>query len=255
LFGGGALVLANQVGNRGLVALLIATILSVSLVVLLVLERPVQPVAPAMERVKEVFAALARALRQRSTWAGFAFAATAGAAFKATTALAGPFLLDQGVSQETIGGFFLLPVVVAMGAGALIGGRLADRFRRLPVVAVSEASTALVVLAIGLLAAGAAGSSLLLAGYLLLYFAIGLATASAYALLMDLTDPRVAATQFCFFMAGINLCEAWSTRLVGELHARIGYASAFQVVAALSLLSLSVLFALRRSPSIEAESA
>ena len=79
------------------------------------------------------------------------------------------------------------------------------------------------------------GVPLLLAMLAVLYFTIGLATAAAYAMFMDLTDPRLAATQFCTFMAGINLCEAWSTRTLGRLVSLWGYGPALCVMTLPSL--------------------
>ena len=56
------------------------------------------------------------------------------------------------------------------------------------------------------------GASFLAAGLLLgpFYAAIGVFTASSYALFMDHTEPAVAATQFTAFMALTNACESWA---------------------------------------------
>jgi hypothetical protein len=58
---------------------------------------------------------------------------------------------------------------------------------------------------------------------------------------MDLTTPETAATQFCVFMAGINLCEAWSTRTFGGLLAYGGYPLAFVAMASVSIFSLALI--------------
>jgi hypothetical protein len=80
----------------------------------------------------------------------------------------------------------------------------------------------------------------------LLYVTIGLFTAASYALLMDVTHPRLAATQFSAFMGGTNLCESWSALAVGRLAGGFGYAPAFVVMALASLLALPTLRGLRR---------
>lgn len=45
-------------------------------------------------------------------------------------------------------------------------------------------------------------------GMLGVYLRAGLITASAYALLMQLTDPRLGATQFSAYMGAVNACES-----------------------------------------------
>jgi hypothetical protein len=78
-----------------------------------------------------------------------------------------------------------------------------------------------------------------------LYLAIGLFTASSYALFMDLTDPRLGATQFSGFMGATNLCESWSALAVGKLVAGAGYPLAFMVMAGVALLTFPILQFLR----------
>jgi MFS transporter, PAT family, beta-lactamase induction signal transducer AmpG len=87
---------------------------------------------------------------------------------------------------------------------------------------------------------------LLMALLALLYVTIGLFTAASYALLMDVTHPRLAATQFSAFMGATNLCESWSALAVGRLAGSFGYAPAFVVMALASLLALPMLPGLRR---------
>jgi len=125
-----------------------------------------------------------------------------------------------------------------------MGGRFADRLPRVLAVALFEGMCALCVATLDLLyvagpARGNPNVGFVMLG--LLYFSIGLATSAMYALLMDLTVPRMAATQFCTYMAGINLCESWSTRALGALIARFDYGGGFMAISTLSLLSLSLL--------------
>lgn len=245
-FGGGALLVGNRIGDEAVLAILIAVTWSVSIVVVFGVRREHVPPPPdgGRGRVAGFLAALASVARSRRTWLGLAFAALAGAGFKSLTALAGPFLVDRGVDSDTVGAFFLLPVVACMATGAVIGGWVADRWGRRRTVAVFEAAAALMVVAVGVTAMSFAPGTAtmpLLAMLGALYFAIGLATASSYALFMDLTDPRLAATQFCTFMAGINLCEAWSTRTLGALVTSVGYGPGFCLMAIPSGLALLLL--------------
>jgi PAT family beta-lactamase induction signal transducer AmpG len=246
LFGGGALLLATRVGDPAVIALLVAAVWGTSLV--LVLGVPADgDVAPADEG--DAAGGVARAqivamLRDPVTYRGVAFAALVGAGFEAATGLAGPLLLSRGVHVDAIGAFFFVPVVVLMATGALIGGRCADRWGRRRATAGFEAAAATVVLALGsaalwLPAHGWGTTFVVLFG--VLYLTIGLATAALYGLFMDLTDPRIAATQFCAYMAGINLCYVWSTPVLGVVAARAGYGPGLCALALVSFAALGLL--------------
>jgi hypothetical protein len=65
---------------------------------------------------------------------------------------------------------------------------------------------------------------------------------------MDLTDARVAATQFSAFMGATNACEAWSVRVAGQLVPTQGYPVAFATMALVSLVALPLVALLRRAP-------
>jgi predicted MFS family arabinose efflux permease len=83
---------------------------------------------------------------------------------------------------------------------------------------------------------------------------IGLFTATTYALFMDLTDPRIGATQFSAFMGATNLCESQAARWGGALTAARGYAVSFsvlQLVAFAALLLVPFLRRRERSRSLE----
>lgn len=245
LFGGGALLLGNRLGDHALVGALIAVVWGGSLLLLLGGASP-GPAAPVhrRQRLATFRAHLTGMLTSRVTWVGFALALLAGAGFEATTSLAGVWLTGRGVDSDTIGWFFSFGSVAAMLVGALLGGRAADRWPRLRAVAVFEAAAALAVLALGLAAAAYPGPEhnggmLVLLG--VVYLTVGLATAALYALFMDLTDPALAATQFCAFMAGVNLCESWSTFTLGRLLETLDYGLGFAVMALPSLAALLLL--------------
>ena len=72
--------------------------------------------------------ALREAFALRSTWLGLGFALTGAAGFEAAGQLAGPFLVDRGVDNDTIGVFFGVYVVSATLLGGLLGGWLSDRY-------------------------------------------------------------------------------------------------------------------------------
>lgn len=247
LFGGGALLVSQALGQGALVLALIVLLVGSALLltrVRLDTRPPPDPAGPAA-RLGRLARAIGRGLRRSDTWAGLALVLVAGAGFKSLTALAGPLLVERGADRASLGIFFGVVAVVAMATGSLLGGRLADSWRRLPAVALGEGLAALLVLAVGLVVLRNPGPGALVILQVLLgllYVAIGIATAALYALCMDLTEPSVAVTQFSLFMAGINLCEAWSTAVLGLAVEAWGYGPA---ICAMALPSLAVLVVLR----------
>lgn len=247
LFGAGFLLVAHRINDFTAVLAMIGVIWTTTLVVLLASDRVEEPAGPGARRFAAFLATLGNVLRRRQTWLGLGLALMAFAGFKAAGDLAGPFLVDLGLATADVGWFFSA-ALLAMIAGALLGGRLADRLgpatasRRLVLL------TAVVIAATsGITVTGAAAWPWITAGMLGIYACAGLLTASGYALLMRLTDPRLGATQFSAYMGAINACEAWAGFSAGQLAGRFDYPLAFLAIAALSLLALPLLARLRQS--------
>jgi Major Facilitator Superfamily len=240
LLGGGALVVAASVGDRTVVLLLIAVVWS-SLLLVLATREPAAPAAPLSVRASATLARLRDALGRRRTWLGLLFAAIAGAGFEAVGGVVGPYLVDRGVATGAVGLFFSLVSVPCMVAGALLGGLAADRVGRRRTVAAFLVGLAAAIVLLAVADAARAGTAVRLLLLGVVYFAVGLFTASSYALFMDLTDPHIAATQFTAFMALTNACESWSVFAVGKLIPAYGYPAAFTIMSACSLLGLPVL--------------
>ena len=239
LFGGGALVIASRMGWAGIILGLMACIW-LSLLLLCFIREPISLGAPGGEFKSH----LRTALKERNTWWALAFALISAAAFEATGAIGGPFLLDRQVPRETIGFFFAVPAVVATLVGGMAGGKLSDRFGRSTSVAVSLLGVVTIVAGLGVIDAmewGAGPRAFLITLLTTLYLFIGAFTVSSYALFMDLTDPELGATQFSAFMAATNGCEAWSGWLAGQLVTWKGYSGCFFVMSLISLSSLSLL--------------
>lgn len=244
LFGGGAILLASHFGwHAVLIALLLAIWCSVFFLWNAALGR--EPVASSDSAWSQFARSIRRAAASRNTWLGLGFALTAGAGFEAMGALAGPFLIDAGVSVNVTGVFFGLPVVLAMLFGGLAGGRLADRGARRRTVGRYLTLLCVLVAAVGAAHAGGASGTILMGLMILVYVAIGLFTAASYALFMDLTDPTLGATQFSTFMAATNGCEAWAAWMGGRIVAQAGYAAAFFIM---PLIALTAWFFLRGLP-------
>lgn len=241
LFGGGALLVAAAGGIASVIVALVASIWLTLVFVIFVREPP--EAAGIRHRFADFRQHLQAALRRRATWLGLAFALVAAAGFEATGQLAGPFLVDRGVSEKTIGVFFGLVVVAATLVGGLIGGRLSDRWGRIPAVAIFLVGFVAMIIGLAFsdLALAKPEPSVLMGWLTGMYIFIGLFTASSYALFMDLTDARLGGTQFSAFMSATNGCESWSAwaggRIVGPGH----YGAAFLTMAAASLLGLPLL--------------
>lgn len=244
LFGGGALLVAASLGRDWVIGALVAWIWVALLAVMFV--REPETSAPAAERLAGFRGHLAAALRRRVTWLALAFALFSGAAFEASGQLAGPFLVDRGVSEAAIGLFFGLVVVAAMIAGGLVGGRLSDRWGRAPSLAVFLGGLVGSIVLLSLADLGRAAPEALLALLAAMYLFVGLFTAASYALFMDLTDPRLGGTQFSTYMAATNGCESWSAWTAGRLAGTAGYAPAMLAMSVVSLVSLALLRPLQR---------
>jgi MFS family permease len=242
VFGGGVLLIGAWLGIAGMIAALVAWIL-VAMTAALGL-RHGDP--PRRADSASFVGALAAAARMKTTFVGLAFALVSAAAFEATGQLAGPYLVDRQVPEATIGVFFGLVVVAAMLTGGLAGGVAADRFGRLTTAAASLLGfTTFILLLAGADSGAVSGAAVLIALLAAMYFFVGVFTAASYALFMDLTDPRLGATQFSAYMAATNACESWSAWGGGRLTAAYGYPAAFVVMSLVSLASLPLLAVIR----------
>ena len=241
LFGGGTLILAYELGLHYMIELLIMIIFLVMLVLILVKE----PVSINRSKNQlEIFTKnFALSFKSKNTWLAILFALTSAAAFEVAGGLAGPLLTDLKVNQDTIGLFFALPVVIAMFIGGLIGGYISDKVNRKTAVQIflSGFVFAVLILSFYIFAKTNLNELVFLSAYTVMYFFVGLFTASSYALFMDLTNPKIGGTQFSTYMAATNGCEAWTVWSAGFIVASYGYSPAFILMSLASLISLLVL--------------
>jgi PAT family beta-lactamase induction signal transducer AmpG len=248
VFGGGVLLIGAWLGTAGIITALVSWIVVAMMAALWL--RQEEPT----HRADSFGGALAAAARMKTTWLGLAFALISAAAFEATGQLAGPFLVDRNVPQTTIGIFFGIVVVAAMLSGGLMGGIISDQIGRVKTVRWSLLGfVVFIVMLAGVDAQAAAGEAGLIALLAGMYFFVGVFTAASYALFMDLTEPRLGATQFSAYMAATNACESWSGWGGGRLVAAQGYPAAFVVMSLASLASLPLLAVMgrmtRRTPA------
>lgn len=244
LFGGGALLVVSFLGWKWIFIFLILTIW-LSLILVLFVDEQKQNFDKSIHTFKSK---LVKAFSIKNTWFGILFALTAAAAFEAVGGMAGPFLIDNKISQETIGFFFFIPVVAAAIVGGLIGGRLSDKIGRKKSIFLFTIGFIIPILIIGAadLNFNLRNEELFLISMLtIMYFFIGFFTAASYALFMDLTDPALGATQFSTFMAATNACEAWAVWFGGLMAGTFSYGISFISVSLVSLLSLLILWQIK----------
>jgi MFS family permease len=243
VFGGGVLILGVVAGHGAVVAALAAWIVAALIAALSLREWE-----PPRGGAGSFGVTLRDALQRWTTWLGLGFAVIAAAAFEATGQLAGPYLVDRAVASRTIGVFFGVFVVIAMLVGGVAGGLLADRRDRVSAVSLGMAGFIGTIVTLAVVDLGGGHHAALLIGLLtVMYFFVGVFTASSYALFMDLTQPRVGATQFSAFMAATNACESWSAWSGGAIASAEGYPAAFLVMCGASLLGWPLLHGMRRA--------
>jgi MFS transporter, PAT family, beta-lactamase induction signal transducer AmpG len=131
--------------------------------------------------------------------------------------------------------------------GALAGGRLADRSGRAPVVAAALLLGAVSWAGFGLLSAQWSNKGVWIVQALVSAASSGALLTVLTAFFMDVTDPRIAATQFAVFMALGNLGSVIGRASAGALEARLPLPElALAVGATLALLA----FWTAKSPAI-----
>jgi PAT family beta-lactamase induction signal transducer AmpG len=153
---------------------------------------------------------------------------------------------DHGFQQAeyaSLGALALVPNLI----GGLVGGRLADRGGRAPVVAGALVLGAAAWAAFGLLSAQWSTKGVWIVQALAAGAASGALFTVLTALFMDLTEPRVAATQFALYMALGNLGSVLGRASAGPLEARFPLAR-LALAAGIALAGLALWAA--RSPAI-----
>ena len=238
LFGGVALAAESWIGAQAVVGVLLGCIWFSMLIVWLAPGVAAPDIGTPRDSARRFAKTVVRMISARSTWVGLAIALTAGAGFETIGGLLGPFLLDRGVSQGSIGWFLALPVVLSMIVGALLGGWAADRIGHRRLVVISVVAIALWTGALATLGSLSVPNVWLMAAVTPIYFLAGSLTAASYALFMDLTDADVAATQFSAFMGATNLCEVWAVAAGGFTAAALGYEAAFMILALAGLIAV-----------------
>jgi hypothetical protein len=237
VFGAGGLVLGSQLGAGGPAALLVALLLASAATVTACVPRGHEVPGTAAGR----FATAVRGtLALPRFWWGLGVAVLAGVGFELIGLMTGPLLIAHGADEARAGWFFAAVTTPCLALGSIVGGVCADRAGARPATAWLVCITATVAISFGLADdPGAAPPSIGLQVLLgAVAFAAGALVTASYALFMSRVGSGAPATMFTAWMAGTNLCEAWTAEVGGTLIERTSFGTAFAVLGLVSLLSL-----------------
>lgn len=150
------------------------------------------------------------------------------------TSLLTPFLLDQGVTKETIA---LMKGAVGSGAsllGAVLGGWLMVRVSRRAALFSSGLLQAAAFGLYILVAVGVGGVNLLWAATIAEGIVSTMASIALFALMMDASDPHHAGTDYTLLASIVNLVGSLGGIAGGVMGDHLGYTWAFTVGTVLS---------------------
>ncbi len=278
--GGGVLFLSAYTGFSFTFFFVAMAILAVTcLVVLPMKEAAVQAVVDAGSQAETALRRVGREMRgfavesfrsflaSRGAFAGVAFNLLPAGAMTLGLATRSSLSAEFGLSNTDAAQLELWSNVIAAG-GMVLGGWLSDRLgRRITLfayIALMSLPTAWLAWRLQQLgyimprdpgSSGAAldpifASSLWIASLVFQFF-MGLMYGTRSAIMMDVTNPKVAGTQFTAYMAMANLAIAYSATWHGLSAEALGYPKTLFIDACVGLLSLLVLPLLVRSSAAE----
>lgn len=152
----------------------------------------------------------------------------------AANEIVNPFLQqDFGIGVMTAG-FFTTVWGIGVVIGSLTGGRLTDRIGQRRAV---ESALVISFISIGALAFT---TSSILAWFLVFLFglAFGYYEVIYFAISMDKTDPRIAASMFAILMAIANIGTGIGLPISGVLSDAVGFRWTFGIIALLNVLAV-----------------
>ncbi|MBT8100487.1 MAG: MFS transporter [Gammaproteobacteria bacterium] len=258
LGGGGAIYVSSLLGfNAALV--FVSLLMAVLLLFALLFIRDPEAVTrePAAPQAQRVLGAITDFFRQlyigfvrsgRGPLIGLAFAALPVGAQALAYALLGTLQVDIGLEQASIAQISVFNTV-AGALGCLAGGFLGSRFGMKRMIALFYILTAVptLYLALRIDAVGLAGVSIM--AFYACVVAHGFLYGSGFALrpaiIMGMTNPAVAATQFTAYMALGNIAISFGNYWQGIIAERLGYSAALYLDALLIILALLLIPFLR----------
>jgi MFS family permease len=244
-FGGGTILMLKYLSFNTVIALLISVIFIFGFFAAQTKILKNAPATYGTMNFNTLFSNFKKALWKKSIFIGFLFALTVLSAERGLTGLMGPFLLDRGFDKATIGTFLAFPASILTIMGSLLGGYAADKFNKKVILTFVTVVTIVLIF----LATSLVPPQFLISILCLIYFLIGVILTTSCSLLMGITDPMLAGTQFSAFMGLMNLCESYSVFLVGKISTLYSYSFANLVTCGISLVSLFFLKQIKESRS------
>ncbi len=253
MFGGA--VLSTVLGSSGLEVALLAQAVALGAIMmfpLLLRERPGDALFSlrARERVAggprpKLLANLLKAFSRRSPLLSAVLAICSMLAAQTLAAVFTVLLMKKlDWKQEEFGQMMGgLPLVLGL-SGSVVGGWLADRVGHRKMVAIASVLLGLTFLAFGLGASWWGDGNFIYAYVCAQELFLGTLSASLFALLMGVSWPVVAASQFTAYMALLNLGRTLGSKLAGPLTESLGTAGtylglgAFQIAVIFLLLPI-----------------
>lgn len=273
--GAGVLQLMPYTGLQPTFFVVAAAILVVTALVVLPMREPQTDTPPgrtglraAAGEMRDFAVASFRSfLATRGALAGVAFALLPAGAMTLGLSLRATLSAEFGLGESEAGRLELWSNVIS-AAGMVLGGWLSDRFGRRRTLFVYLALMSLPVAWLGwrletlgygmprapgaeALAVSPLLGAALWAASMVYSFFLGLMYGTRSAIIMDVTDPRVAATQFTAYMAMMNLAIAYSATWQGLSAEALGYPRTLYLDACIGLLCLLVLPLIRPGGSDE----
>lgn len=265
--GSGVLFLMPLIGLPGGFVFVAGCIAVVTLLVVVPMrEAPLADAAPAVRSLRVAGREMARfsqdALRSflgtRAAFAGLGFALLPAGAMSLGLALQSNLAVELGMDDDAIAWMSLWSQVVS-AVFMVVGGVMSDRLGRRRTLAVFLALTAPPVLYMAAMlwgqgwimpvpeaerASRAAAPLLVTALWVAtLGYAVanGLMYGTRSAIFMDVTNPKVAATQFTAYMAMMNVAIAYSATWQGIAIEALGYPATLVIDAVLGVLCIALL--------------
>ncbi|MEO5988536.1 MAG: MFS transporter [Candidatus Eisenbacteria bacterium] len=266
--GSGVLFLTPVIGFHNSFLVVAGCIALIMLLVTVPIREPVAP--PRLAAAGSAIAAVAREigaflrdsmqafLGSRPALVGVLFALLPGGAYALGLALQSNLAVELGLNDQQVATLNLSSSVISAGC-CIAGGWLSDRFGRRGTLAWTMGATAIptAALAWGMnhygwvhpVAPGGIDRPVPAAALLQLFWASvliynvfqGLYYGIRTALFMDVTTPRVAATQFTAYMALMNLAISYSSLWQGRAVERWGYPVTLAIDSVVGLLCLACL--------------
>ena len=266
--GSGVLFLTPVIGFANTFMVVCAWIACVTLFVVLPLREPAAPAriaqagSAALRAVREMGTFVADAARAfvgtRAAFVGVLFALLPGGAYALGLALQSNLAVELGMNDQQVGALNFWSSVIS-AVFCVVGGWLSDRFGRRGTLAWTMAATAIPTLALaysmqqqGWLhaippdapnrpAVPMALVQMFWATVLVYNVFQGLYYGIRSALFMDVTTPRVAATQFTGYMAFMNVAISYSATWQGWAIEHWGYPVTLAADAGFGMLCLACL--------------